>query len=85
MNYIINGDYVKKIFIFIIAIICIAFMLMPNNESIGLENDYDTSYYVEAENNIFVKSAKIIDDITFKLVDIILKGIDSCYETLSGN
>ncbi len=49
------------------------------------DGDYDGAYYVEANGNLIVKGAKIIDKGCFYVVDIFVSGIGSIFNTILGN
>ena len=81
----------KKIIYFVLVVfIVVVFIsiMMSNNKSEEVKDvssDYDSSYYVEANHNIFVKLANICDDCCYYLVDMMLGGIETIFSSFLGN
>lgn len=79
------------IIIIIIFIIIVAITLSlssgsneNNIEEVGIV-DYDSSYYVDTNGNMFIKIANICDDCCYYVVDIVFNGIEQVFSSLLGN
>lgn len=81
----------KKLSYFVVAvfIIVVFISIMISNkeegESAETSGDYDSAYYVEANDNIFVKLANICDDCCYYLVDMMFGGVETIFSSFLGN
>ncbi|MGM9969155.1 MAG: hypothetical protein ACI35S_02030 [Anaeroplasma sp.] len=79
----------KKIIYLVVAIlifISIMFIFNGKNTDVAVDDDTnDTSYYVEADNNIFVRVAKLFDEICSYIINLVLNGIESIFSVILGN
>ncbi len=50
-----------------------------------VSEDYDSAYYVEANGNLILKLAKVLDKSCFYVVDIFISGIGSIFNIIIGN
>lgn len=78
----------KKTFIYIVLaiflfVIIIGFMTSNDDAVEASADDYDYSYYVEANDNVFVKLSNVCDDCCYYIVDMILGGIESIFNSLT--
>lgn len=78
---------VNKKYMYVIIILLFLSMLFlggsiaDNNTS---TEDYDSAFYVDDTNNVFIKFGKVIDRCCFFIVDIIISGISSVFQTILG-
>lgn len=77
----------KKIFIIFAAIallvaVFIGGTMLGQGES--TEEEYDTAYYVEDTNNVFIKLGKFLDKCCFYIVDVVVGGISTIFLNLIG-
>lgn len=71
--------YILVILVFIIAVVL---TVSGGNDAIMVSaSDMSSAYYVEADNNVFVKLAKIIDDLCYYAIDMIFGGIGSLFSS----
>ena len=77
----------KKIIFYIGVFIIVLILVFTGDSSVesSTSTDYDNAYYVEADNNLFIKVAKLCDEASYYIVDIVLKGIDSVFSLIGGN
>jgi len=80
----------KKAFIGIviavfILVVAIGLMSSSNEEIAVSADEYEYPYYVEANDNIFVKLANICDDCCYYLVDMVLGGIESLFNSITSS
>lgn len=78
------GYFVAAVFIIVVFIS----IMISNKEAGGTaeaSGDYDSSYYVEANDNIFVKLANICDDCCYYLVDMMFGGVETIFSSFLGN
>lgn len=80
----------KRIIIFIVVgllgIILLASMISQGDTEVSADGeDYDTSFYVEGNGNIFIKTAKLLDKCCFYVVDVVISGIGSVFNSLLNN
>lgn len=78
----------KKTFIYIVVaiflfVLVIGFMTSNDDAVEASTADYDYSYYVEANDNVFVKLSNVCDDCCYYVVDMILGGIESIFNSLT--
>lgn len=74
----------RTIYIFVVLIFVIAVILTISggNDAVAVaQTDMTSSYYVEADGNIFVKLAKVIDDLCYYAIDIVFGGIGSLFSS----
>ena len=81
-------NYMNKKLVYGIIIVLFLGMLflggsVLEDEEVG-SNDYDTSFYVEDSDNLFIKLAKVIDRCCYFAIDIIISGIDTIFEIILG-
>lgn len=77
---------VYSIILIFVVIVAISVMISSSNqEAAETISDYDSSYYVEANNNVFVKLAKVCDDCCYYVVDMVLGGIESIFSSMTGS
>lgn len=70
-----------------IAVIFISVMLSSSNsnDSIEVNSDYDSAYYIDASDNLFVRVANICDDCCYYVVDMLFGGVEAIFSSLVGN
>lgn len=68
----------------LLAIILLGSMMTQDATEVG-ENDYDTAFYVEGNGNVFIKTAKLLDKCCFYIVDVVISGIGSVFNSLLNN
>lgn len=69
-----------------IVVVAISIMVAgPKGDTTEVSEDYESSYYVEANRNIFVKFANLCDDGCYHVVHVILGGIESVFSFFIGN
>jgi len=78
----------KKTFIYIVIgiflfVVIIGFMTSSDEVVEASTEDYEYSYYVEANDNVFVKLSNVCDDCCYYVVDMILGGIESIFNSLT--
>lgn len=78
----------KKTFIYIVIgiflfVVIIGFMTSSDAAVEASTEDYEYSYYVEANDNVFVKLSNVCDDCCYYVVDMILGGIESIFNSLT--
>lgn len=56
-----------------------------NQEAVEASVDYESAYYVEANNNVFVKLARVCDNCCYYVVDMVLGGIESVFSSITGS
>lgn len=56
---------------------------MQDSKEVGSE-EYDTAYYVEDNGNLFIKAAKMLDKCCYYVVDIVISGIGSVFNSILG-
>ena len=76
-------DYKKPLTIFLILGMLFLGGSVIEDEEVG-SNDYDTSFYVEDSDNLFIKLAKVIDRCCYFAIDIIISGIDTIFDIILG-
>lgn len=82
-----NGIIISVIIFIVVIIISIALTNKSKSDSIEevAKQEYDSSYYVEADGNIFIKLANICEDSCYYAVDIIFSGVERVFSSLLGN
>lgn len=55
-----------------------------SNDSMEVNGDYDTAYYVEDNGNVFIKVAKLADKCCFYVVDVVVSGVGSIFSAILG-
>lgn len=82
-----NGVFIGVIIFIIVIVISIALSNKTKDDSIEdvSVSEYDASYYVEADGNIFIKLADICDDCCYYAVDMIFNGIERVFSSLLDN
>lgn len=76
----------KKAFILLGIVLLLVFVgssIIGKSEEVS--EDYDTAYYVEANGNLILKLAKVLDKSCFYVVDILISGIGSIFNIIIGN
>ncbi len=79
IGYLVVGTFIVVVFISIM----VSNGGKDNTEEVG--TDYDSSYYVEANDNIFVKFANLCDDCCYYVVDMLLGGVETIFSSFTGN
>lgn len=77
----------KKKFIIVITLVVIlgiTFLADGSSGDTTVSDDYDTAYYVEGDNNLFIKLAKTLDKCCFYVVDIFISGIGNIFDSILG-
>lgn len=69
----------------IVLLILIVFGSSMAGQTEEVNQEYDTAYYVEANGNLILRLAKVIDKSCFYLVDIVVTGIGSVFNSILGN
>ena len=87
--YNIFGDVMnKKMFYLIIVVLFMGMLIIGgsvnSDDDVLVDGDYDTSFYVEDSNNLFIKLAKILDNCCYFAVDIIISGINTVFDIILG-
>ncbi len=67
----------------LIVVLVIASSLMQDSKEVSSE-DYDTAYYVEDNGNLFIKAAKLLDKCCYYVVDVVISGIGSVFNSILG-
>lgn len=49
------------------------------------KEDYESAYYVEAKGNLILMLAKMIDKSCYYVVDIVVSGVGSVFNSILGN
>lgn len=82
-----NGVVIGAIIFIIIIVISIALSDKAKDDSVEDVStvEYDASYYVEADGNIFIKLADICDDCCYYAVDMIFNGVERVFSSLLDN
>ncbi len=79
-----NAFYVIiGVFVFVLIL-----SLVVSNNADSVETateDMDSSYYVEANNNIFIRFSNICDDCCYYIVDMVLGGIENIFSSFTKN
>ena len=57
---------------------------VTSDEDVKVDNEYDTSFYVEDSGNVFIKLAKVLDRCCYFAVDIVVSGISSVFDIILG-
>lgn len=73
------------IFIFVLIVVLSVMLSGSNQEEVEASTDYESSYYVEANNNVFVKLARVCDNCCYYVVDMVLGGIESLFSSITGS
>ena len=78
----------KNVFILIVvlllATILIGSMFTQDSKEVS-ENDYDTAYYVDGSKNLFIMAAKFLDKCCYYVVDVVVSGIGSVFNSILNN
>ena len=74
----------KKIFIFILMIIALGITFLGGGDDTTVSDDYDSAYYVEGDSNLFIKIAKVTDKCCYYVIDIIISGIGTIFDSFLG-
>lgn len=67
-----------------LAVLFIGSGVTEDDSMVGTGDDYDSAFYVENTNNIFIKLAKVLDKCCYYVVDIVINGISSVFEVILG-
>lgn len=74
----------KRVWYFILLLLVAMFFVLGDTTK-EVSSDYDSAYYVEANNNVFVKLSRVIDDCCYYVVDIVLNGVETIVSSITGN
>lgn len=70
----------------LLGIILLASMISQDATEASADGDeFDTAFYVEGNGNIFIKTAKLLDKCCFYVVDVVISGIGSVFNSLLNN
>ena len=70
----------------ILGIILLASLISQDATEVSADGeDYDTAFYVEGNGNVFIKTAKLLDKCCFYLVDVVISGIGSVFNSILNN
>ena len=79
-----NAFYVI-IGVFVLVLI-LSLVVSNNADSVETATeDMDSSYYVEANNNIFIRFSNICDHCCYYIVDMVLGGIENIFSSFTKN
>lgn len=73
------------VIIFIVVVFISIMVSGGENSTEEAGADYDSAYYVEANDNIFVKFANLCDDCCYYIVDMLLGGVETIFSSFTGN
>lgn len=76
---------VTYILLGVVLLVLIVFGSSMAGKTEEVDQDYDNAYYVEAKGNLVLSLAKIIDKGCFYVVDIVVTGIGSIFNSILGN
>ncbi len=79
-----NMIYIVGI-IFIFAVMISVMVVSPKTNEIEVNEEYDSSYYVEGNRNVFVKFANLCDDCCYYVIDLVLGGVEEIFSVFIGN
>lgn len=78
----------KKLVYGIIVVLFLAMLFLggsvTSDEDVGVSDEYDTSFYVEDSDNLFIKLAKVIDRCCYFAIDIVISGINTVFDIILG-
>ncbi len=78
-------SYLVVVVFIIVVFISISMSGPKENKTIEVGTDYDSSYYVDASNNLFVKFANVCDDCCYYVVDMLFGGVETIFSSFIGN
>jgi len=84
------GDKMKKksVFIFLaiglLAVILLGSIFTQDSVEAG-GTDYDQAFYVDGSKNLFIMTAKFLDKCCYYVVDIVVSGIGSVFNSILNN
>lgn len=80
----------KKKVIVVVAVVVLFVLLIfgggmgDSTVSGSSDDNFETSFYIEDNGNVFIKVAKVADKCCFFLVDIVISGVSSIFDMLLG-
>lgn len=76
----------KRIFLFLaiglLAIILLGSTLTQDSTETSGGDEYDTAFYVDGSKNIFIMTAKLLDKCCYNVVDVVVSGIGSIFNSI---
>lgn len=78
----------KSIFLLLgiglLAVILVGSIFTQDSVETG-GSDYDQAYYVDGSKNIFIMTAKFLDKCCYYVIDVVVSGIGSVFNSILDN
>ncbi len=68
----------------LLAIFLVGSIFTQDSKEVG-DTDYDTAFYVDGSKNLFIMTAKFLDKCCFYVVDVVVSGIGSVFNSILDN
>ncbi|MDE7264112.1 MAG: hypothetical protein K2N64_05580 [Anaeroplasmataceae bacterium] len=76
----------KRVFLFLavglLAIIILGSSFAQDSTEVSGGDEYDTAFYVDGSKNLFIMTAKMLDKCCYYVVDVVVSGIGSIFNSI---